>query len=623
MARNNTIGLGQMYVADFETCDSDDLYRIDGEGRTIYNQRVWLAGLMCLATMEPVFFSSIDCFMKKLLERGDNLNREYAFHNLKFDGSFIVPWLLNNGFLSVQDRPQRGEFSCLIDDRNNWYSITIQVTCKRRVLLWDSLKLFPTALEYLHGTYGTPTQKVQEDESFYEHKRPVDHEPTERELLYMTNDLQVLAETLNAHIKYYGPRFRKTQAGQSFYDFEQHFKSWKLRFPPLTDDQDKAIRPGYWGGISHVSERYAGKDMFDIDVYDINSSYPYQLAFQKMPYGHATSFGPGVKPDMSKFWVAECVMSFKLKKDRIPCIPAKAITEGRPIDNGHWVTESDGLCRVVFSCLDYLTMLDSYDLNVCLWEWHMCWPWKVHTELTEYITMNDKNKTKYRHLADQEDDIDTKNEYLARSQRAKINKNAFYGKFGEDVIKYGKTPHLEEDGDVSYRVDRFDILTMYKRKFLPVAIATTAWGRQQLVYLANRLGKDFIYCDTDSIHMLRSGQSKIDVLVKSGDIILDHLLLGAWDKETEFDRGRFLRAKCYFEQQEGKDPEVTLAGLPADKHNGPRSKKRSVITWENFHIGLYIPPGKSNKLGSRRTKTGNKLISVGFEISERPSLSFY
>ena len=49
-ARGRAPQLGQMYVADFETCDSDDFYKVDGEGREIYKQRVWLAGHRNLET---------------------------------------------------------------------------------------------------------------------------------------------------------------------------------------------------------------------------------------------------------------------------------------------------------------------------------------------------------------------------------------------------------------------------------------------------------------------------------------------------------------------------------------------------------------------------------------------
>src|SRR5690625_844502 len=84
-----------MFVADFETTDSDKLYRIDGiTSEPIYYQRVWLAGHKNLATMESNYFTSLDDFMGDILARHNNTNREYAFHNLKFDGSFIVPWLM-------------------------------------------------------------------------------------------------------------------------------------------------------------------------------------------------------------------------------------------------------------------------------------------------------------------------------------------------------------------------------------------------------------------------------------------------------------------------------------------------------------------------------------------------
>ena len=163
-----------------------------------------------------------------------------------------------------------------------------------------------------------------------------------------------------------------------------------------------------------------------------------------------------------------------------------------------------------------------------------------------------------------EDDPQLKSEYLARSQRAKINNNSFYGNLGRIFIKEGKTPYLE-DGDIVYKIDRYDILSMHKRKYLPVAIAVTAWGRRQLVQMANALGKEFIYCDTDSVHVTKAGAEMIQAMHKEGTIKIDKTELGAWSLDGVFDRARFLRPKCYYEEKYGEHPEVTLAGLPADK----------------------------------------------------------
>lgn len=610
-SRGKYAKLKQMYVADFETCDA-----WEPKGDEIPNQRVWLAGHKNLETMETTVFTTLDDFMEDILSRGDNLNREYAFHNLKFDGSFIIPWLLRNGYRVTHEKPRTHEFSVLIDERNNWYTIQIQVTSKRRVLLWDSLKLFPTALEYLHNSYGTPTKKIHESEEFYNKLRSENHTPTPEELKYLENDLQVLAETLNEHIKFYGLRFKKTQASQSFYNFEQHFKAWKLRFPPLSNSIDKDIRKAYWGGISFASERYRGKDCYNISVYDINSSYPAQLAFKKLPYGKPLQkYGQGIHPDMSKFWVAEAIVSFKLKEDKLPCIPTKAIIEGKPVTLEHWLTDSNGLVRMIFCNIDYKTILESYEFEVLSWEWSIHFAWKVQKEISSFVLMNNENKVKYKKMASETKDPELRREYMARSQRAKIDNNSFYGKFGEEIVKRGKTPYLFDD-DVVYRVDREDTLKEGKRKFLPVAIATTAWGRRQLVTMANALVKYFLYCDTDSIHFLEEGNSIIKEKEKEGLFEIDPVKLGAWDFEGHFDRGRFLRSKCYYEEVIGEHPEVTLAGLPADAHSGSGSKKRSCCTWENFHIGLFIEGG-NGKLRTIRTPTGNKLVPCDFQISEK------
>ena len=64
----------------------------------------------------------------------------------------------------------------------------------------------------------------------------------------------------------------------------------------------------------------------------------------------------------------------------------------------------------------------------------------------------------------------------------------------------------------------------------------------------------------------------------------------------------------------------TVAGLPPDPHTGRFSKQRKHLNWDNFKIGLVIPPSKANKLRSVRTLTGTKLMPVGFEIKEKSNL---
>jgi hypothetical protein len=626
-----------MFVADFETCDADKLYKIDiNTGQKIYNQRVWLAGYKNLETMESTTFTTLDEFMEDILSRGDNQNTEYAFHNLKFDGSFIVPYLLTHNYECVNTgKPQSGQFSVLVDSRNYWYSINIQVTKRRRVLLWDSLKLFPTALEYLPELYATPTHKIQEDKYFYESIRPVGHKPTKRELEYFENDLQVPAEALNKHIELYGLRFKKTQASQAFYNFEQSFKAWKLRFPALTTEQDSLIRPAYWGGISLVPKGKEGKDFHYLSILDINSSYPDKAANCKLPYGNCVlEAGEGHHPDMSKFWVAEALVEFTLKPNCLPCIPAKGVMEGQIVedkddDHDKWLDDSKGIVVLRFTNIDYITIQESYKFTVHHWMWSMHWAWKVHKEIAKFVNMNNEIKVKYSKLAKTVKISDPKYaEYLTKRNRAKIDNNAFYGKYGEDIIKEGKTPYLE-DGEVIWRVDRREEQKEGKRKFLPVAMAITAWGRQQLVRMANILGEYLLYVDTDSVHYLREGQYRIDAAIKAGIVTMDAEKLGAWKHEANMDKGRYLRSKCYMEgniienEETGEkewELEATVAGLPADPHTGQFSKKRSCLNWDNFRIGHVVPEEQANRLRTVKTLTGNKLMPTHFSIKEKESL---
>lgn len=616
-ARGKTTQLKDMYVADFETCDSNTIYKTDNvTGKPVHYQRVWLAGHKNLETMESKVFTNIRDFMDDILAKKNRNNREVGFHNLKYDGSYIVPELFKMGYVVADGKPKAKEFSVLVDDMNNWYTIVVQVNARRKVTFWDTSKLFPMALEYLPHLYSTPTHKVRENEDFYNAIRDINHVPTKQELAYFENDLQVPAEVIKRHIELVGIRFKKTQASQSFYNFEQVFEHWRLRFRALDVELDKKVRSAYWGGISYVPPQKQGNDYYKISVADINSSYPHKASECKLPYDYPIKETEGQHPTMAYFWVAEVVCKFKLKdEDKLPCIPKKSVIEGEIVNKkgvDKWVRDSDGVAKITISSIDYRTIQMSYDFEVLEWGWCVHWKHKVHKEVAKFVYMNNDNKIKYGQLSDKETDTEKKNYYKALRQRAKIDNNSFYGKFGEEIVKEGKTPYLDEETEeIHWATDRVDTATEHNRKFLPVAIAITAYGRQQLVEVANLLGEDFLYCDTDSVHYLHRGHEKLK------ELDFDKHKLGAWDYEGYYVRGRYLRAKCYMEEKEDGTREATVAGLPPDKHSGLGSKKRSCLNWNNFHIGTVIPQDKTNKLRTYRTPTGNKLLPTSFEIKER------
>jgi hypothetical protein len=575
-----------MFVFDLESCDG-----VHVAGEEVPRQRAWLCGYMNILERKLVAYTSLHDCLKRMLKLGGNQQVEIAVHNLSFDGSFIVPALVDLGYEPVQGKPGVGEFSVLIDDRNNWYTVTIQVSSKRRVMFWDSLKLFPMPLKHLHQVYHTQTRKIEEDETFYSRVRSVDYLPDDHEVKYFTHDLLVLAETLTKHIDHHGLSFKKTQASQAFATFSQNFKAWKLRFPALHEHVDEVIRPAYWGGIAITNPTTTGMDMENVEAYDINSSYPHQLATHKMPYGAMVlELGEGDHPYMGMFWVAKAIVRFELKPDKVPCIPKKAIEQAEFFPGIKWLTTSDGVVELTFCSIDYRTILLSYDFEVIHWLWSLHWAHKVQKEISRYIHQNNDDKIKYKELS-KHTTGEEKAEALAKTQRAKINNNSFYGKFGEEIIKIGKSPHVDEDGLVTYVEDREELLTVFRRKFLPLAIATTAYARKQFVEFANLMGSDFIYGDTDSCHFKASGKAKLKQAIETGSIVVDDLQLGAWSHDNTYQLARYLRPKTYIALDKSGKWAVTCAGLPADKDAQPGEKKRSCCTWGNFHIGTVIEDG--------------------------------
>ena len=76
------------YAADFETTVNPE------------HTDVWAWGLAPVGETEKIEYgTNIDTFIQRLKQEKDDVT--VYFHNLKFDGEFIIYWLLHNGYESV------------------------------------------------------------------------------------------------------------------------------------------------------------------------------------------------------------------------------------------------------------------------------------------------------------------------------------------------------------------------------------------------------------------------------------------------------------------------------------------------------------------------------------------
>lgn len=210
-------------VSDFETCLTED-------GQDV---RVWAWGMADIFTEDFEYGSTLDSFLDRLLTGKDIY--DVAFHNLKFDGNFILPALYKRGFEYVHNRifmnawkegaDLRGKFTHSISENGQFYNI---IVCKDKnaapntpafVFFWDSLKLFTASLKEVGEQYNHTHFKIDEDSDFYEMTRPEGHVMTAEELTYLREDCLTLAEALRNQFEKYGKIYR-TKAAKAFSFFK-------------------------------------------------------------------------------------------------------------------------------------------------------------------------------------------------------------------------------------------------------------------------------------------------------------------------------------------------------------------------------------------------------------------
>lgn len=184
------------FMCDFETT----VY--DGQEST----EVWAAACVEIGTEDVHIFHSIGEWFEYMFHLGGNVIA--YFHNLKFDGSFILSYLLEQGDWkpAATGSTEDGTFAWddLHDMRNKTYRYTVSadmgqwysITCRyhgRTVEFRDSLKLLPFSVKRIGDSFGTKHKKLDMD---YKGFRYAGCEITPEEERYIANDVLVVSEAL-------------------------------------------------------------------------------------------------------------------------------------------------------------------------------------------------------------------------------------------------------------------------------------------------------------------------------------------------------------------------------------------------------------------------------------------
>lgn len=572
----------RIFVADFETT----VY--EGQDHT----EVWAAALVELYHDDVEVFHNISDFITALDMVEGNIC--VYFHNLKFDGEFIVDYFVRvlgftvalegddvNGLHYTKNYKMcRKTIKAGISDMGLWYTVTVR-TQHHIIEFRDSYKLLPFSVAKIGKGFDTKHKKLNMEYTGYRFAGCI---ITDREYEYISNDVLVVKEGLEA---LFAVGLNKLTIGACcMWEFKKHnlFCDTGLEidcfFPDLYDKlidtdygtktngdqmtQGDYIRRAYHGGWCYVRPGKAKTVQRDGLTIDVNSLYPsmmHSISGNYYPYG-VPHFFKGDLPEEARaeahvYYFIRFRCRFQIKDGMLPFIQIK----GNGLYIGKLSLETSDVydpktkylltdpVTLTMTCTDFELMQQHYNLTD-LEILDGCW---FHSEIgifDEYLNKYMKIKQETRG---------------ARRQIAKLMQNSLYGKFSTNTNSSFKYPYVSDDGIIMYhRVPEFTKGPGY----IPIGAAITSYSRRFTITAAqaNFYGDDkpgFCYSDTDSCHIAGLTPNQL-----RGVKIHDKNYC-CWKVESQWDEAYFTRQKTYIEHVTVEDGEpvtpyynIKCAGMP-------------------------------------------------------------
>lgn len=562
---------------------------------------VWASASVELYTEDVQIFHSIDEQFNYFLEQDCNIIAYY--HNLKFDGSFWLSYLLiDKRFKQAYDKTGEAEnavvwkkdkfmdnnsFKYSISDKGMWYTIIIKVN-NHFIEIRDSLKLLPFSVKRIGNNFGTKHKKLDMD---YEGLRYAGCVITDKEKEYIANDVLVVKEALE--IMFNQGHNNLTIGSCCLEEYKEICKTstrlqleYKEMFPDMYDiDLDEStykyhtagdyIRRSYRGGWCYLVKGKENKVHGYGTTADVNSLYPSMMSSEsgnRYPVGKPKFWSGNFIPDKAlqpnMYYFVRIKTRFYIKENKLPFIQIKSSwlykgTEALETSDIYdhttdqyyaFYKDNDGVLRdtrveLTLTMTDYQLLKDHYEL-VDFEILDGCYFYSQIGIFDEYIE-------KYKKIK-----MESKG---ALRELAKLFLNNLYGKMASSKDSSFKLAYIKEDKTIGF----LPVAESNKKAgYIPVGSAITSYARNFTIRAAqkNYYGKDkpgFIYADTDSIHCdLKPEEIK--------GIKVDDKNFCCWKLESCWDKAIFTRQKTYIEHVVAENCEpievpynnIKCAGMP-------------------------------------------------------------
>lgn len=566
--------------ADFETTVEIQYL---AEGR-VY---VWAWAVQCVQDPDTKARGET---IESFFEFFKNKKADIYFHNLKFDGMFILDYLLRSGYPAMEftfkDKPKEPHVETMIDGHGAVYRIDLY-DGKTHLAFYDSMKKYRMPLESVASIFRIPGKTPLK--LGY---RFIGREVTDEEWERVENDVGILCEAMRFQKEQGLNRITVASDAKDAYVEMTGKEVIARRHPRLSYELDEALRPAYKGGYVYLNEPYRGKVIHDVWVFDENSKYP---AIMKGVHGELLPRGMPRWVDQdyvleeNEVDIWDVTLDLHLKKNKLPWIHYN----NHPGHlNVEYIIEEEDPMRMMFATPDWELLHECYECDVIGFNGRWVF-WAEKGQFDSYVNywMGVKERASLEGNG-------------GRRQQAKDMMNNLSGRFALNPNRESKVPYFDKEADmVKFQTVKKIVAPWY----VPTSIFITSYGRNRIVHDAMRFGDDFVYADTDSLHILNYEKHKHWF---EKECHPTHL--GYYGLEDKWEDAKYIRAKAYMHQHP-IPPEATpeqIRKLREVKCGGLPDKAKEHVNFDNFHVGSEL----EGKLAGRVVPGGYLLRDTTFKI---------
>ena len=546
-------------------------------------------------------------------------------HNLPFEFQFIRCYF---HFTDCQSKSQRQVYKVFFDQ----FGIEM-----RDSYVLSGMSLAKTAENLTEHTI----RKLKGDLDY----RPVrfpSTKLTDAELAYCYNDVKIICCYIEEQIKWYDniTKIPLTNTGRVRRHVRKHClhvekKNGKkicpykdiIRNLTLEVDEYAYLLDAFLGGYTHANAMYSTKVLKDVHSIDFTSSYPTVMMSEQYPMSkgafidnlNITSYDDFVSYLNDRLAVVKVEFTGLETK---PEVPDDYLSDSRIYENYGKVIQNNGRIHKAEHIVEFLTNIDldmvvkAYSFTsikiISGWFYYKNY---LPKEFIESVLEFYVDKTTLKGVKGKEA------EYLLKKGML----NSCYGMCVTDICKDEESCTFEKgwskkSANVDEKIDEYN---KDPNRFLSYAwgVFITAYARRNLFTGIMSMGKDYVYCDTDSIKFLNMEKHKAYIEDYNRNIIrkcteclnyrgLDPALLspknqkgevkqiGIWDYEGKYDYFKTLGCKRYLTYKDGEF-DLTCAGLPTKQGLNALLADGTDVqqVFSKFNQTFEVPAPDAGKLG--------------------------